>query len=458
MKNILILGAGQSAPYCIQFLLDQAAEHDWFVTVGDRDEQLARSRVGDHPRGATTYFEVNDLRLRDAVIRKADLVVNLLPPPLQPLIAELCVEHGTHFVSASYRDQRLRDLDHDARAADVILLPEVGLDPGIDIMSAMETIQRVRNDGGHVERFVSYGSGVLAPEVDANPLRYAITWNPRNVVMAAEQGAQYLLDDQIKIVPWHHVFWHSWPVEVDGVGTMEAYPNRDSLSYKEVFGLSRASTVIRGTLRYPGWSETWLQVVRLGLPEENIRIPHLSSRSFAEIVEMFLPRDTTGSGLQGRVANYLNISPTGQIMKNLKWLGLFDTDPCNAPGHTSADALVHLLRNKLVLPPDARDMVVIQHDLTVCYPQEDDRRERIIATFKHFGDAGGMTAMAKTVGLPAALAAKLILTGELPLTGSHLPTHERIYSSILRELEREGLGFEQRVEPLSGPQTGGAGA
>ncbi len=446
MKNILVLGAGQSAPYLIQYLLEQAETYDWFVTVGDRDETLAAQRVNDHPRGSSTFFELDDLTLSTTLIRKADLVVNLLPATMQAQVAAECVQQRTHMVSASYRDQRVRALDHEAHRADVLLLTECGLDPGIDIMSAMDIIHRIREQGGDVERFFSYGSGVPGPEVDSNPLRYCITWNPRNVVMAGERGAQYLQDGQIKCVPPHSVFAHSWPVEVDGVGPMEAYPNRDSLSYLDVFHLERAKTMIRATLRYPGWSETWLQIVRLGLPNEYIRIPRLSERSFAEIVDMFLPRATPGSRLEGRFANFLGISPTGRIMENLRWLGLFSTEPAGIEGETAADAMIHLLRRKLPLPEGARDMVAIVHEIDAHYP--DDRRERIVATFKHFGAPGGTTAMAQTVGLPAGIAAKLVMTGVLPLTGSHIPTHERVYRPVLDELAAAGMKFEERRGPV----------
>jgi saccharopine dehydrogenase-like NADP-dependent oxidoreductase len=448
MKNILILGAGQSTPYLISYLLDQAAEHDWFVMVADRDEDLAAQRVNGHPRGHSTAFELDDMTLRATLIRKADLVMNLLPAQFQPVIAQDCVEHGAHMVSASYRNARIRALDADAHRADVLLLSEVGLDPGIDLMSATEIIRRIRNNGGYVEEFISYGSGVPAPEVETNPLRYCITWNPRNVVMSADHGAQYLVNNQIKIVPWHNVFNHSWPVEVDGVGPMEAYPNRDSLSYVTVFGLQRCATMIRGTLRYPGWSETWLQIVRLGLPNEHMRIPDLKQRTWAEIVEMFLPRAASGSRLEGRVATFLNISATGRIMENLRWLGLFSDEPTGCTGETAAEAMTHLLQQKLPLPPQARDMVAIVHELVACYPEQNNRREKIVSTFKDFGEPDGVTAMARTVGLPAAIAGKLIMTGALPLTGSHIPTHESVYGPVLRELESEGLRFEERVEPL----------
>lgn len=449
MKNILVLGAGASTPYLISYLLQHAEQHDWFITVGDRDERLAAQRVNGHPRGGATFFDMGDLTLRATLIKKADLVVNLLPATLQPQVAQDCVEHGAHMVSASYRDARVRQLDHAARRAGVLILTEVGLDPGIDIMSAMEIIHRIRQRGGYIESFLSYGSGVPAPEVNANPLRYCITWNPRNVVMSAEHGAQYMVDGQIKIVPWHHVFHHSWPVELAGVGQMEAYPNRDSLSYLTVFGLERCRTMIRGTLRYPGWSETWAEIVKLGLPNEHHRIPRLNERSYAELVEMFLPRAASGSRLEGRVANFLDISATGRIMENLRWLGLFSNERVGIEGETAADAMIHLLRTKLPLPPGARDMVAIVHELVACYTNESERRERIVSTFKHFGEPDGVTAMARTVGLPAAIAVRLILTGELPLTGCVLPTHERIYGPILGELAAEGMVFEEQVTPAN---------
>ena len=184
------------------------------------------------------------------------------------------------------------------------------------------------------------------------------------------------------------------------------------------------------------------------MPNEHIRIPNLRERSYAEIVEMFLPRAASGSRLEGRVANFLGISATGRIMENLRWLGLFSNDPVEIEGESAADAMIHLLKTKLVLPPDARDMVAIVHELVACYPEENNRREKIVSTFKHFGEPGGVTAMAKTVGLPAAIAARLIMTGELPLTGSHIPTHERICGPVLAELEAEGMRFEEKTTPL----------
>jgi len=448
MKQVLVLGAGKSSPYLIAHLLQLADEHDWHVTVGDMDVELAGDRVGGHERGSAVRFDVNDSEQRTRGIQAADLVVNMLSPAFQELVAWDCLAHGKHMLSVSYRGQGVRNMEHDAQRKGVILLCELGLDPGIDHMSAMALIQRLHAEGGVITSFRSYGSGIPANDQPQNPLRYVITWNPRNVVMAAEAGAQYLENGKIKIVPHHHVFHHTWPVEVEGVGTLEAYPNRDALSYMRSFGLEQTETMIRGTLRYPGWCETWSRVVQLGLPNETLRIPNLAERSYAEVVEMFLPQSADGGDLRSRVARYLGISPTGKIMENFTWLGLFSEEPTGCHGETAAEMMTHLLSRKLVLGPDQRDMVILLHRLRVEYPDADRPPERITSTLVARGEPGGFTAMSKAVGLPTALAAKLILTGQLDLAGTFIPTHPSIYAPILEELARAGLAFDEVVEPL----------
>jgi saccharopine dehydrogenase-like NADP-dependent oxidoreductase len=459
VKQVLVLGAGKSSPFLIAHLLELAGTHDWFVTVGDVDVEVARRHVGRHPRGAALAFDINDAHLRSAQIEKSDVVVNMLSPVFQDLVAWDCVAHGRHMRSVSYDDEAVRDLSTDARRKGVLLLTDLGLDPGIDHMSAMKLIRRIQAEGGRVDSFRSYGSGIPAPEGDLNPLRYVVSWNPRNVVMSAEHGAQYMLDGKIKLVPFHQVFLHTWAVDVPGIGTLEAYPNRDSLSYIRAFGLRDARTMIRGTLRYPGWSETWSQIVRLGLPNETLRIPDLARRTYAEVLEMHLPLTVSGSGLEQRMANYLGISPTGKIMENLRWLGLFSDEPTGCEGETAAAMMVHVLSRKLPLEPGQRDMVVLAHELEVEYPGQDRPRETISSTLVERGDPDGFTAMARTVGLPTAVAVKLLLTDGIPITGSQIPTHPSIYEPVLREIAKAGLVFTEQVvthdEDAPAPQPAG---
>ncbi len=449
MKKILILGAGKSSPYLISYLLENSAKFDWFVTVGDKDIKLAKERVGEHPRGNAVYLDVNDSGLLSRQIKNSDLVLNILAPVFQHLVAWTCVEHGKHMISVSYTDSRINDLEKDAHRKGVILLTEIGLDPGIDHMSAASILNQVIQKGGIIKSFESYGGGLPAPDSKANPFNYVISWNPRNVVMAGENGAQYLRSGKIKIIPYYHLFRNSWPVEVEGIGVLEAYPNRDSLAYLNMPGLKNVSTLIRGTLRYPGWSETWLQIVRLGLPNEKMQIPNLKNKSYADLVEIFLPSTVPGSNLEERVANLLNISPTGKIMENLRWLGLFSDEKIGVAVESSAEVLINLISRKLHLPDDARDMVVLFHRIRARYPAEKNRQEEILSTMIHYGEKGGFTGMAKAVGFPAAIAAKLILTGKLPITGCYIPTHPAIYEPVLEELSRNGFDFHESVKQIS---------
>ncbi len=443
MKNVLVLGAGQSSPYLIHYLLENAEQYDWFVTVADRDVAMAHKRVNGHSRGAAVAFDVNDSELRNALIAKNDVVINMLAPMFQHLVALTCVTHGKHMISVSYQDKRLRNLENDANRKGVLILSEIGLDPGIDHMASATLIERIRENGGVVKSFESYGGGLPALDSITNPLKYVISWNPRNVVMAGESGAQYLKDNKIKIIPHHYVFLKSWNMEVNGLGRMEAYPNRDSLNYKTLYGFEHADTVIRGTLRYPGWSETWFQIVKLGMPNEEQVIPDLKNHTWAELTEMFLPSQGAAANIEERTANFLNISPTGAIMSNLRWLGLFSDEKIGVDVETSTEALTHLISVKLKLTPENRDMVVLFHRIFVDFPGEERPAEEYTATMILNGERGGFTAMSKTVGLPAAAVAKLLLTDELPLTGCHIPTHPAIYKPLMRELESYGIKFEE---------------
>ncbi|MBU0558120.1 MAG: saccharopine dehydrogenase NADP-binding domain-containing protein [Bacteroidetes bacterium] len=448
MKNVLILGAGQSAPRLISYMLEEASKNEWFVTVCDRDYELANRRINGHPNGTAIEFDVNDENMRGTLIENTDIVINFLSPSFQYVIALECLKHGKHVVTASYENPRVADFNKDAIRKGIIILNEMGLDPGIDHMTAMEIIQKIRDKDGYVKSFISYGSAIPAPEVLSNPLRYCITWNARNVVMAGETGAQYMEGGQIKLISHPQLFKRTWNVDVEGVGTLEAYPNRDSLIYQDIFELKKADTVIRGTLRYPGWSETWLQIIKLGITNEHLVIPDLKNRTYREVMEMLIPLHSNGAGPETRIAHFLDINPTGKIMGNLKWLGLFSGEKIGVDLKTPAELMAYILNKKLPLPKDARDMVILMHEIIGVYPKENDRKEKITATFIEYGEPGGDTAIAKTVGLPAAIAAKLILKNELPITGCHIPMHPAIYTRVLAELKEIGFQFHEKMENI----------
>jgi saccharopine dehydrogenase-like NADP-dependent oxidoreductase len=448
MKNILVLGAGQSAPFMISYLLDEAQKNNWFVTVADMDVNIARAAVNGHSHGSGIEFDVNDSEKRHTLIEKSEIVVNFLTPKFQYLIALDCIRFGKHVVTASYENRRVAELNKDAENAGVLVLNEMGLDPGIDHMSAMEIITGVRLKGGTISSFISYGSGIPAPEVKSNPLNYCITWNPSNVVTAGDAGAQYLEEGKIKLLPHHEVFRRTWNVNIDGVGTLEAYPNRDSLLYQKIFKLKKVDTMIRGTLRYPGWSETWYQVVKLGMYLNTLTLPEIADRTYKEFTEMFIPLHVSGPKVESRVANYLGISPTGTIMKHLTWLGLFSEEKIGVNYKTPMDLMTELIKRKMPLPEGQRDMVILHHEIVADYG-DSKPKEKITSTLVEYGNPNAkFTAIAKTVGAPAAIAVKLILKGDLKLSGCHIPTHPEIFPLVLNELETLGIKFNEKVETI----------
>jgi saccharopine dehydrogenase-like NADP-dependent oxidoreductase len=446
MKQILVLGAGKSAPCLIHDLLDGAAAGRWRLTVADLDPRAAEEAVGGRPGGRATAFDIHDpLQIRRE-FAGADLVVSMLAPAFQGPVAEACLEHGCHLVTVSYTDARLRALHDRAGERGLLFLGELGLDPGIDLMSAAQMLRRIRGEGGRVRAFRSYGGGVPAPESIDNPFRYAITWNPGNIARAGAAGALYREGGRTLAVPAHRVFEHTWPVEVAGLGRMEAYPNRDSLEYLSTFHLEDVGTMIRATLRWPGFAETWQPLVRLGLTDDRLRLPGLQGRCWRELTEMFLPPTTAGADLPARLACLLGLSPTGGILERLAWLGLFSERPLDPDAHTAAAQLTRLLVDKLVLAPGARDLVTLVHEFEVEDPA--GGRYRHEATLVQRGEAGGFTAMARTVGLPAAIAARLILEERITCRGVAIPVLPEIYEPILAELAAVGIAFEEAVHPL----------
>lgn len=460
-RNVLVLGAGFSTPYLIRHLLDTAADLDARVTVADVDRHAAEERVAGHERGRAIALDVTAPEASEE-FERADVVVCLIPPALQPVVARRAIAHGTHMVSASYRSKEIRELEDDARDAGVAILTEMGLDPGIDLMSAQRIIEDIRHRGGVVERFLSYGGGLPEASFNGNPLRYCITWNPRNVAMAGESGAQFLHHGRVRLVPWRRLFETHWPVEVPGLGTMEAYSNRDAIAYRTIHGIENVETLVRGTLRFPGFCDVWHLVVQLGLPNEHLYVPHLARRTWGELLEMFLPDPADGedaSDLRGRTARHLGLEVGDGRLEVLQWLGLFSDEAVAVDGRRPVDALVGLLERKLPLAEGVRDLVVLHHELVARFGEEDGgederavRRERTLSTFTCHGDPAGtpngLTAMARTVGLPAALGAEMLLRGEIERVGCLSPTDREIFVPVLAAMEAQGLVFEETTETL----------
>jgi len=435
MSRILVLGAGLVARPLVQYLLDQP---DFQVTVASRTVEKARALIGDRPNGRALAFDIEREPERlDDLVAQADLAVSMLPYIHHLQVAHACLRHRRHLVTTSYVKDEMRALDSAARQAGVLFLNEIGLDPGIDHMSAMRIIDRVHASGGRVVSFRSYCGGLPAPEANTNPFGYKFSWSPRGVLLAGRNDARYLEDGQVVEVPNRRLFATRHTVPVEGVGDLEAYPNRDSLPYIQLYGIPEARTMYRGTLRYPGWCETWQKFVELGLLDLTER-EDLTGMTYRQLLAHLIGRPET-SDLRRDLAVHLNIPADSPILDRFEWLGLFRDDPL-PPERTILDVLAVRMQEKLQYAPGERDMVVLLHDFVAEYP---DRRERIRSWLVDFGIPHGDTAMARTVGLPAAIATRLILQGVIRLTGVHIPVLPEIYRPVLAELEERGIRVQE---------------
>jgi saccharopine dehydrogenase-like NADP-dependent oxidoreductase len=434
MKNVLVLGAGLVARPLVRYLLDQP---NYVVTVASRTISKAEALITGYPQGEAVAFDIaQGGSSLGEMIAGAELAVSLLPYIYHVQVAEQCVLHRCHLVTTSYVSDGMRALDTPAQEAGVILLNEIGLDPGIDHMSAKRIIDRVHAAGGTIESFRSYCGGLPAPDANDNPLGYKFSWSPRGVVLAGRNSARFKEHGRIIDVPNARLFATHFLTWVEGLGDFEAYPNRDSLPYIDVYGIPEVDTIYRGTLRNLGWCDVMQKLNALGyfgLEERS----DLGGRTFRQLMAELVYGETRreASRLEADLAAALNIAPNSGAMMALEWLGLLSDGP--VPDRTTLlDVLADRLLAKMPYGIGERDMVVLVHEFAAMIA---GHRESITSTLVDFGVPGGDTAMARTVGLPAAIGARLVLEGEIAATGVHIPVLPEIYEPVLGELERLGI-------------------
>lgn len=442
MKNILVIGAGRSATVLIQYFLDNAETQDWGVTVGDISEALASDKVGNHPRGMAIAFDVFNEAQRKDEITKADIVVSMLPASMHFEVAKDCVELGKHLTTASYISDDMRSLNAAAESKGLILLNETGLDPGIDHLSAMHLLDDIRNDGGLIEHFESFTGGLIADESDDNPWHYKFTWNPRNVVLASQGGAvKFLHNGQYKYIPYNRVFRRTERIKVEGYGEFEGYANRDSLSYREVYGLEDVKTIYRGTLRRPGFSRSWNAFVHLGMTDDSYIMEGSETMTNRQFVNSFLPYSLT-DGVELKLRASLKLDQDDQLVEKISWLGLFEDTVVGLKDATPAQILQHILEKKWSMKPDDKDMIVMWHKIGFI---KDGQKFVTESSMVVKGDDQHNTAMAKTVGLPLAIATRMILNGKISERGVVLPLTKDIYTPVLEELAENGISFREKT-------------
>jgi len=444
MQTILILGAGLSSTTLISYFLEQAAGR-WKVRVGDIDLQKAEQSIQGHPSGKPFQFDVYQAEQRTREIEEADIVISMLPARMHHVVAETCVEKGRNLVTASYLTPPIRRLDKEARKKGIVLMNECGVDPGIDHMSAMQGIQRIREENGELLAFESNTGGLVAPGYENNPWQYKFTWNPRNVVLAGSEGARFLHNGKFKYIPYHKVFQRTETIQVPGLGDFEVYGNRDSLAYRETYGLQNLQTMFRGTIRRPGFCEAWDIFVQLGATDDTYIMEDTEKMTYREFINSFMAYETE-IPIERKLANYIGFSEDSEMLKRLKWLGIFEDKEIGIQGLTPAKVLQKILEEKWSLSAGDKDMIVMQHQFDFRKNGEHLKR---YATMVCIGQDARHTAMSMTVGLPLAMTARRILEGASPGKGVQLPISPEIYNPVLNELVTYQIRFVEEEVRIS---------
>lgn len=439
MKKVLVLGAGLVAGPLVRYLLNV---DEFVVTVASRTVAKAKALTSDAANGIALSLDVSDESGLEALIASHDLSISLLPYVYHPVVARLCVKHRKQMVTASYVKPEMQTLDAEAQKAGVILLNEIGVDPGIDHMSAMDVIHQIKSKGGKLVSFTSNTGGLPAPDANDNPFGYKFSWAPRGVVLAGKNPAKFLKDGNVVDVPGAELFTHHWPCEIVGFGELEVYPNRDSMPYIKAYGIPDVTSMFRGTLRYPGWCDTLKKIVDLGLLDEAQR-DDIAGLTYGGLIARLINSD--GASLTADAAAFLGIGIDSDPIARMKWLGLFSSDVIPTADNTYLDVLASRMLSKMEYAPGERDMLVMQHEFVAEYA---DRTEKITSTMIDYGIPGGDSSMSRLVGLPAAIAARMILQGEINLTGVHVPMIPEIYKPVLAELDTMGISFQETVQSL----------
>jgi saccharopine dehydrogenase (NADP+, L-glutamate forming) len=440
MKKILILGAGLSTISLIDYLLNNAEENNWEVTVGDIDIEVAAKKVKGSPFGKSIAFDIENKEVTHSSIEANDVVVSMLPAFLHSKVVEKCIELKKPMLTASYATAQIRALNDKAVEAGIPIMMELGVDPGIDHMSAMNVINKIKSAGGTIESFYSFTGGLVAPEYDNNPWNYKFTWNPRNVVLAGNGVSQYIENGRYKYIPYHRLFDRTIDRKILSYGDFEVYPNRDSLSYRGIYDLNDISTIYRGTVRRPGYAKAWNVFVSLGATDDTYVIEESENMTYRQFINSFLPYSSE-MPVVIKLQNYCSDSCDDVVMEKLKWLGIFDNRKIGLKKATPAQILQKLLLEKWSMDPDDRDMLVMQHEFKY---ELNGEKKMIVSAMGFEGKNQEETAMAITVGLPLAITTKLFLQGKIDRKGVVLPIHEDIYKPVLEELESFGIRFEEK--------------
>lgn len=446
MRKILIIGAGRSSSALIRYLLEKSEQEQLQITVGDMQKSAAEARINNHKNGKAITLDIFDEASRVGQIKEADIVISMLPARMHIQVAKDCITYGKHMVTASYISEEMQELDTAAKEKGLVFMNEIGLDPGVDHMSAMQVIDQLKDQGAKMLLFESFCGGLVAPESDNNLWNYKFTWNPRNVVVAGQGGAaMFIQESTYKYIPYHKLFRRTEFLDVNGE-KFEAYANRDSLKYRSVYGLDDIPTMYRGTIRKIGYSRAWNVFVQLGMTDDSYTIEDSENMSYRDFTNLFLAYSPTDS-VELKLRSYLKIDQDDVMWAKLEELDIFNPDKkIGLKNATPAQMLQKVLMDSWTLEDDDKDMIVMLHKFGY---ELNGEKHQIESGLTVIGEDQTYTAMAKTVGLPVAMAALRILNGEIKTPGVQLPILKEVYEPILHELEEYDVKFnEKHVEYL----------
>ncbi|MFT7157973.1 MAG: saccharopine dehydrogenase-like NADP-dependent oxidoreductase [Parvicella sp.] len=441
MKNILVIGAGRSSSSMIRYFLANAADQNWHIRVGDMNVSLAQEKVGNSKHGEAFEFNALDADVRWKELQGKDIVVSMLPASFHVEVVKDCIKLGINIITPSYVSPEMNELHDEAEKAGIIVMNEIGVDPGMDHMSAMKVLDEIDELGGEMTSFESFTGGLVAPESDDNPWNYKFTWNPRNVVLAGQGGAaQFVQQGQYKYIPYNKLFRRTEIIEIDGYGKFEGYANRDSLKYRGVYDLESIPTIFRGTLRRVGFCRAWNVFVQLGATDDSYVLENSENMTYRSFINSFLAYDKHNS-VEMKLRYYLNIEQDDDIWDKLVWLGIFSTKKVGIKNATPAMILQKMLEDKWTLKENDKDMIAMWHKFT--YTLNGEEKE-IHSSMVYIGEDQTYTAMSDTVGLPVAICAKMILNGTITRKGVQIPIYKEIYEPVMEELEELGMKYIEK--------------
>lgn len=446
--EILVIGAGKSTAYLLDYFLEKAVSEQLHLTIADLHPETISESITNHSACLTVKLDIFDEKARRNLIRDCDIVVSMLPANLHIKVAEDCIAFKKHLVTASYISNELRALAQKVESEGLVFMNEIGLDPGIDHMSAMQIIDRIRDTGGKMLLFESFTGGLVAPQSDTNLWNYKFTWNPRNVVLAGQGGAaKFIQEGTYKYIPYHKLFRRTEFFDVEGYGRFEGYANRDSLNYREAYGLKDALTLYRGTMRRVGFSKAWNMFVQLGMTDDSYTIENSEGMSYREFTNLFLPYSPTDS-VELKLRHYLKIDQDDIMWDKLMELDIFAAKKTiSLKNATPAQILQQILEDSWTLSSDDKDMIVMYHKFGY---ELGGKKHQIDANMVVIGENKTHTAMAKTVGLPVAIATLAILNKKIVTPGVQLPISKEVYEPILSELEKYSIAFKEYNVPYLG--------